>query len=105
MVVRTTLTNEQGRISLSPEDLDGDLIQPGHRLFGLVWVNPQRMHREPSFSGSRVPVKTLLEHIEGGDPIEVFLDHFPPIPRAQVIAVLEASREALIATTGASEDP
>jgi uncharacterized protein (DUF433 family) len=95
MVVRTReLVN--GRVELSPDLLEGDLIQPGHRLFGLVWVNPQRMHGEPCFAGSRVPVKTLFEYIEGGDPIDTFLEHFPPIPREQVVAVLEAAREGML---------
>ena len=97
MVVRTKSTSDEGRVAISPERLEGDLIQPGHMLFGLVWVNPKRMHGEPCFAGSRVPVKTLFEYVEGGDTIDTFLDHFPPIPRKQVVAVVEVAREGMLA--------
>jgi len=39
-------------------------------------------------SGTRVPVQTLLDYIEGGDSIDVFLDGFPTVKREQVIAVI-----------------
>jgi hypothetical protein len=28
---------------LSAESLIGDLIQPGHPLFGIIWINPERL--------------------------------------------------------------
>jgi hypothetical protein len=28
---------------VAPEHLVGDLIQSGHPLFGLVWINPERV--------------------------------------------------------------
>ena len=95
MVLRTREVVD-GRVQLSPDLLEGDLIQPGHQLFGLVWVNPQRMHGEPCFAGSRVPVKTLFEYVEGGDTIDRFSEHFPPIPRGQVVAVLEPARGGVL---------
>lgn len=30
----------------------------------------------PVFTGTRVPVKTMLDYLEAGDSLEVFLDHF-----------------------------
>jgi uncharacterized protein (DUF433 family) len=81
---------------LTSEDLDGDLIQPGNPLFGIVWVNPQRLGGSPCFAGTRVPIKTLFEYLEGGDPLEDFLEGFPPVTRAQAVAVLELSRARLL---------
>jgi len=46
----------------------------------------------PVFSGTRVPVKNLTDCLESGDSIEAFLDDFPSVSRAQVIAFLEAAR-------------
>jgi uncharacterized protein (DUF433 family) len=45
-----------------------------------------------------VPVKTLMDYLEGGDRLDVFLDHFPTVTRQQALAALEIAREALIAS-------
>jgi len=36
-----------------------------------------------------VPASALFENLEGGAPVEQFLDWFPGVARAQVEAVLE----------------
>lgn len=41
------------------------------------------------FTGARVPVKSLFDHLDGGDSIEDFLNGFPSVRREQVMAVLE----------------
>lgn len=41
------------------------------------------------FRGTRVPVQSLFDHLKAGDSIEVFLDGFPSVKRAQVLAVLK----------------
>ena len=48
---------------------------------------------EPVFTGTRVPVKSLFDHLEAGDSIEQFLEGFPSVKREQVIALLEEARE------------
>src|SRR5688572_3844870 len=95
MVVRTT-SIEDGRRDLSDAELEGDEIQPGHPLFGLVWINPERMSGTPCFAATRVPVRTLFDHLEAGDPLERFLNGFPSVTRAQAVAVMEASAAALL---------
>jgi uncharacterized protein (DUF433 family) len=82
--------------SLTPQDLEGDLVQAGHPLFGIVWVNPQRMSGTPCFAGTRVPVQALYDHIEAGDTLQTFLDDFPGVTREQAIAALELSRSRLL---------
>jgi uncharacterized protein (DUF433 family) len=81
---------------LTPEDLEGDLIQPGHQLFGIIWVNRQRMSGAPCFAGTRVPVQSLFDHLEAGDALESFLEDFPGVTREQAVAVLELSRSKLL---------
>jgi uncharacterized protein (DUF433 family) len=50
----------------------------------------------PVFIGTRVPAQTLLDYLEGGDSLEVFLDNYPSVTRDQAIAFLEeAGRMAL----------
>jgi uncharacterized protein (DUF433 family) len=81
---------------LTAEDLEGDLIQPGHPFFGIIWVNPGRMSGAPCFSGTRVPIKHLFDYLEGGDPLDEFLDSFPGVTREQAVAVLQMSRGKLL---------
>ena len=49
----------------------------------------------PVFSGSRVPVKTLTDYLEGGETIDSFLADFPTVGRRQVLRFLEEARERM----------
>ena len=51
----------------------------------------------PVFSGTRVPVQTLLDYLEAGESIDNFLEGFPSVPREQVIAFLEQAKDRLVA--------
>jgi uncharacterized protein (DUF433 family) len=51
----------------------------------------------PVFVGTRVPLETLLDYLEGGQPLSDFLDDFPTVSREQAIAALEQAKEALLA--------
>jgi uncharacterized protein (DUF433 family) len=81
---------------LTADDLAGDLIQPGHPLYGILWVNRDRMSGAPCFAGTRVPAQSLFDHLEAGDSIDTFLEDFPPVTRAQAVALLEISRSRLL---------
>ena len=59
----------------------------------VVMQDPEILGGEPGFVGTRVPVKSLFDHLEAGDSIEDFLDGFPSVKREQVIALLEESKE------------
>jgi len=63
----------------------------------VVTIDREIMSGTPVFKGTRVPIKNLLDYLEGGYDIEVFLDHFPAVKREHVIKFLEASgREYLL---------
>jgi uncharacterized protein (DUF433 family) len=57
-----------------------------------ITVDPEIHSGTPVFAGTRVPVKTLFDHLEAGDSLEVFLDDFPSVSRELAIAVLEQAR-------------
>lgn len=59
--------------------------------------DPAIMGGTPVFLGTRVPVQTLLDYLEAGDPLDEFLDNFPSVSREQTIAVLELAKEMLLA--------
>jgi len=54
----------------------------------------------PVFSGTRVPVQTLLDCIKAGDSIDDFLLGYPTVTREQVVAVLEHAAVPYSAPTG-----
>ena len=49
----------------------------------------------PVFSGTRVPIRILIEYLEAGDRLDDFLDSFPTVSRSQAIAVLEQAKATL----------
>jgi uncharacterized protein (DUF433 family) len=56
-----------------------------------ITVSPDVLGGIPVFSGTRVPVQALFDHLEAGDSLDVFLESFPDVRREQAISVLEAS--------------
>ncbi len=50
----------------------------------------------PVFANTRVPVKSLIEHLTAGDSIDVFLQSFPGVSREQVRGFLELSLPAIL---------
>ena len=62
----------------------------------LITVDPEIHSGKPVFAGTRVPIKTLFDHLEAGDALEVFLDDFPSVSRELAVAVLEEARAALV---------
>ncbi|MBV8887839.1 MAG: DUF433 domain-containing protein [Chroococcidiopsidaceae cyanobacterium CP_BM_RX_35] len=61
----------------------------------IVHSDPEILGGTPVFVGTRVPIRTLIDYLEAGDPLDVFLDHFPSVSREQVIAALELAKEML----------
>ncbi len=58
--------------------------------------DPEILGGTPVFAGTRVPIRVLFEHLEAGDPLEVFLADFPSVSRELAIRVLEDARAALV---------
>lgn len=63
----------------------------------IVSVSPDVMGGTPVFAGTRVPVQTLLDYLEGGETIEDFLEGFPTVSREQIVAFLESAKAAFLA--------
>ena len=67
----------------------------------LIERNPEILGGTPVFAGTRVPVRILMEHLEAGDPLDVFLTDFPTVSRSQAVGVLERATRFLV--SGADE--
>lgn len=55
----------------------------------------------PVFSGTRVPIRILIEHLEAGDRLDEFLDSYPTVSRSQAIKVLQRAKTM---STGNSDE-
>lgn len=62
----------------------------------IITASPDVMSGIPVFAGTRVPVQTLIDYLEGGDSIDDFLAGFPTVRREQVIAFLEEAKERML---------
>jgi len=73
-------------------------MYPTHmKVDEIVHSDPEIMSGEPVFVGTRVPVRNLLDYLEGGDTLEEFLEDFPSVARDQAVAFLEEAGRALLA--------
>ena len=63
----------------------------------VVKIDLDILSGTPCFTGTRVPVKTLFDYLEDGDSLDAFLDDFPSVRHEQAVALLEESRQALLA--------
>ena len=66
-------------------------------LAGITYRDPDVLSGVPVFVGTRVPVRSLFDYLEGGDSLEEFLHQFPSVKREQTIAVLDAAYETVTA--------
>lgn len=61
-----------------------------------IHSDPEILSGTPVFSGTRVPVSTLIDSLEAGDSIDLFLYDFPSVTRRQVIDFLELTKEKIL---------
>ncbi len=62
----------------------------------LITRSPDLLGGTPVFAGTRVPVQTLIDYLEGGETIDDFLEGFPTVAREQVIAFLEEAKARIV---------
>lgn len=63
--------------------------------YGAVNIDKEIMGGTPVFTGTRVPIKTLFDYLEGGDTLEEFLDDFPTVSKTHAIQVLEMAKQTM----------
>ncbi len=63
---------------------------------GVIVKDPEILGGTPVFRGTRVPVQTLFDYLEGGETLEMFLAGFPTVSRAAALAALEEAKELLL---------
>ena len=64
----------------------------------LITVDPDILGGTPAFKGTRVPVKTLFDCLEGDYTLQEFLECFPSVTREMACRFLERSKSELLTT-------
>ena len=54
----------------------------------VINIDPEILGGTPVFRGTRVPIESLFDHLEGGVSLDEFLDDFPTVKKEQAIEVL-----------------
>ncbi|MDX2042990.1 MAG: DUF433 domain-containing protein [Acidobacteriota bacterium] len=89
-----------GQTAIAAVPQDGSKV-----IDGVIWIHPERVSGVPCFINTRVPIQNLFDYLEGGEPLEEFLEGFPPVTREQAIKVLELARTGLFRSVLNSENP
>ena len=69
----------------------------------IYHVAPEILGGPPVFTGTRMPVDSLIDHLKFGDSLDEFLDGFPTVSREQAIAFLEAALASALEVTPRAE--
>ena len=62
----------------------------------MITASPDVLSATPVFAGTRGPVQTLIDCLEGGASIDDFLEGFPTVKREQVIMFLDEATEHMV---------
>jgi uncharacterized protein (DUF433 family) len=62
----------------------------------MISVSPEVMGGTPVFTGTRVPIQTLMDYLKAGESIDDFLDGFPTVTREQVMVGALATNLTLL---------
>jgi uncharacterized protein (DUF433 family) len=63
----------------------------------VVHSDPAILSGTPVFVGTRVPVQTLFDYLEGGETLDEFLRQFPSVSREQAVAAIDLARDSVLA--------
>jgi len=62
----------------------------------MIQTDPDILGGTPVFVGTRVPVQSLFDYLEGGETLDEFLRQFPSVKREQAVAALDQARDSLL---------
>lgn len=59
----------------------------------VIRSDPEVLGGAPVFAGTRVPLRALLDYLEGGETLDRFLEDFPGVTRDQAVAALRPAEQ------------
>ena len=61
----------------------------------IITIDADIMGGQAVFTGTRVPVESLFDHLETGVSLDDFIEDFPTVSKEQAIAVLDIANKLL----------
>jgi uncharacterized protein (DUF433 family) len=61
----------------------------------LITIDKEILGGTPVFTGTRVPIESLFDHLESGVSLNEFLEDFPTVQRQQAVDILEAANKIM----------
>ncbi|MFZ2236100.1 MAG: DUF433 domain-containing protein [Dokdonella sp.] len=71
-------------------------------LASVTHCHPKILSGVPVLVGTRVPVRSLFDYLDGGKTLDAFLHQFPSLNREQTVAVLDAAFERVAVDAAAA---
>ena len=71
----------------------------------VINQDPEIHGGTPVFTGTRVPVKALIDHLKSGESLDYFLQGFPSVSREQATAFLELALTHALRSRPQTEPP
>jgi uncharacterized protein (DUF433 family) len=62
----------------------------------VITIDPEILGGTPVFTGTRVPLKTLFDHLSKNISLDEFLDDFPTVSKEQALLVLRLAEKGLM---------
>jgi uncharacterized protein (DUF433 family) len=69
-------------------------MEAAMRWENVVTTDPEVMHGAPVFTGTRVPVESLMQRLAAGDSLTDYLDDFPGVTREQATEFLRVTSKS-----------
>lgn len=63
--------------------------------YGPIKIDPEILGGTPVFSGTRVPVQSIFDYLEGGEDLNEFLDDYPGVSKEAALEVLEMAKKSM----------
>jgi uncharacterized protein (DUF433 family) len=66
----------------------------------ILSIDPDIMHGDLCFAGTRVPLSVFLDNVEDGISLEEFIQSYPTIRKEQIQAVIQWKNNAIRQAAG-----
>lgn len=64
----------------------------------VIVSDPEILGGIPCFAGTRVPFRSLIDYLEGGETLDEFLHQFPTVSREYAVRALEEAKSMMLAS-------
>lgn len=81
---------------INTEEKKTELVPASDPRAHFISIDPNRMWGTACIAGTRVPIKSLFDHLASGSSLDEFLDDFEGVPREECVEALSMAFERLM---------